>query len=35
MLFTDIVKNVKEIKLVHDFMVEYLEKNDGKIENEF
>ena len=35
MLFTDIVKNVKEIKLVHDFVVEYLEKNDGKIENEF
>ena len=35
MLFTDIVKNVKEIKLVRDFVMEYLEKNDGKIENEF
>ena len=35
MLFTDIVKNVKEIKFVHDFVMEYLEKNDGKIENEF
>ncbi|WP_455042898.1 ATP-dependent DNA helicase RecG [Leptotrichia buccalis] len=35
MLFTDIVKNVKEIKLVHDFVMEYLEKNDGKIKNEF
>ena len=35
MLFTDIVKNVKEIKFVHDCVVEYLEKNDGKIENEF
>ena len=35
MFFTDIVKNVKEIKLVRDFVIEYLEKNDGKIENEF
>jgi len=35
MLFTDIVKNVKEIKFVRDFVMEYLEKNDGKIENEF
>ena len=35
MVFTDIVKNVKEIKKVHDFVVWYLEKNDGKIENEF
>jgi len=35
MLFTDIVKNVKEIKFVRDFVMEYLKKNDGKIENEF
>ena len=35
MLFTDIVKNVKEIKFVRDFVIEYLEKNDAKIENEF
>ena len=35
MVFTDIVRNVKEIKKVHDFVVWYLEKNDGKIENEF
>ena len=35
MVFTDIVKNVKEIKKVHDFVVWYLEKNAGKIENEF
>ena len=35
MLFTDIVKNVKEIKFVRDFVMEYLEKSDGKIENEF
>ena len=35
MVFTDIVRNVKEIKKVHDFVAWYLEKNDGKIENEF
>ena len=35
MLFTDIVKNVKEIKFVRDFVMKYLKKNDGKIENEF
>ena len=35
MVFTDIVRNVKEIKKVHDFVVWYLEKNNGQIENEF
>ena len=35
MVFTDIVKNVKEIKKVHDFVIWYLEKNNGQIENEF
>ena len=35
MVFTDIVRNVKEIKKVHDFVIWYLEKNDGQIENEF
>ena len=35
MVFTDIVRNVKEIKKVHDFVIWYLEKNNGQIENEF
>ena len=35
MVFTDIVKNVKEIKKVRDFVIWYLEKNNGQIENEF
>jgi len=35
MLFTDIVKNVREIKIVRDFVIEYLKNNNGDIENEF
>ena len=35
MMMTDIVKNVKEIKRIRDYVVDYLEKNNGKIENEF
>ena len=35
MMMTDIVKNVKEIKRIRDYVIDYLEKNNGKIENEF
>ena len=35
MLFTDIVKNVREIKIVRDFVIEYLKNNNGDIGNEF
>ena len=35
MVLTDIIKNVKEIKIVRDFVMEYLEKNNGKINNEY
>ena len=35
LLLTDIIKNVKEIKIVRDFVMEYLEKNNGKINNEY
>ena len=35
MVLTDIVKNVKEIKRIRDYVIDYLEKNNGKIENEF
>ena len=35
MLFTDIVKNVREIKIVRDFVMEYLKNNNGDIGNEF
>lgn len=34
MVFTDIIKNVKEIKIVRDFVLEYLERNNGEIDNE-
>ena len=35
MVLTDIVKNVKEIKAIRDYVVDYLEKNNGKINNEY
>ena len=35
MMFTDIVKNVKEIKLVRDYVMAYLEKYNGDIQNEY
>ena len=35
MMFTDIVKNVKEIKLVRDYVMAYLEKYNGEIKNEY
>ena len=35
MVLTDIVKNVKEIKYVRDYVVKYLEQNNGKIKNEY
>ena len=35
LLLTDIVKNIKEIKYIRDFVLDYLEKNNGKIDNEF
>lgn len=34
MVFTDIIKNVKEIKIVRDFVLQYLKENDGIIESE-
>ena len=35
MVLTDIVKNVKEIKLIRDYVMDYLEKNEGKLYNEY
>lgn len=35
LLLTDIVKNIKEIKYIRDFVLKYLEKNNGKVENEY
>ena len=35
MVLTDIVKNVKEIKYVRDYVIKYLERNNGKVENEY
>jgi len=35
MVLTDIVKNVKEIKYIRDYVVKYLEQNNGKIKNEY
>lgn len=35
MVLTDIIKNVKEIKLVRDYVMEYLDKNNGNIKNEY
>ena len=35
LLLTDIIKNVKEIKYIRDFVLEYLEKNNGLVENEY
>ena len=35
MVLTDIVKNVKEIKYVRDYVIKYLEQNNGKVENEY
>ena len=32
MVLTDIVKNVKEIKYVRDYVIKYLERNNGKVE---
>ncbi|MBP9479558.1 MAG: ATP-dependent DNA helicase RecG [Sebaldella sp.] len=35
LLLTDIIKNVKEIKYIRDFVLKYLEKNNGLVENEY
>ena len=35
LLLTDIIKNVREIKYIRDFVLEYLEKNNGLVENEY
>lgn len=35
MVLTDIIKNVKEIKKIRDYVINYLEKNNGKIMNEY
>ncbi|MDO5088270.1 MAG: ATP-dependent DNA helicase RecG [Leptotrichiaceae bacterium] len=35
MMLTDIVKNVKEIKLIRDYVINYLEEHNGKIDNEY
>ena len=34
-MLTDIIKNVREIKYIRDFVLEYLEKNNGLVENEY
>ena len=35
MVLTDIIKNIKEIKRVRDFVIDYLERNNGEINNEY
>lgn len=35
MVLTDIIKNIKEIKVIRDFVLEYLKNNNGKINNEY
>ena len=35
LLLTDIIKNVREIKYIRGFVLEYLEKNNGLVENEY
>lgn len=35
LLLTDIIKNVREIKYIRDFVLAYLEKNNGLVENEY
>ena len=35
MVITDIIKNVREIKRVRDYVITYLKKNNGEIKNEF
>ena len=35
MVLTDIIKNIKEIKVIRDFVLEHLKNNNGKINNEY
>ena len=35
LLLTDIIKNIKEITYIRDFVLKYLEKNNGYVENEY
>ena len=35
LLLTDIIKNIKEIKYIRDFVLKYLEENNGYVENEY
>ena len=35
MVLTDIIKNIKEIKVIRDFVLENLKNNNGKINNEY
>ena len=35
LLLTDIIKNIKEIKYIRDFVLKYLEENNGHVENEY
>ena len=35
LLLTDIIKNIKEIKYIRDFVLRYLEENNGYVENEY
>ena len=35
LLLTDIIKNIKEIKYIRDFVLKYLEDNNGYVENEY